>query len=267
MTVYNENSLDSLCAGLAYAVGIDAPCGSAAANKALCEFVDGSFGGKKADRLFMYNPDAVAMWIADKYPGFIKEVTANTSLKLPLCSVMPSVTPVCFATMYSGVQPEIHGIRRYEKPVLTVDTLFDCAIRCNKKVAIVAEADSSIAKIFNDRKMDYYRYPSVPEVNAKASELIVADEYDIIVVYNGNYDEYMHKTGTESAVALAELRANSYAFGEFVKLIGNNWTKHRTLYGFAADHGCHDIDGGCGSHGLDMEEDLNIFHFYGTCGK
>ena len=29
------------------------------------------------------------------------------------------------------------------------------------------------------------------------------------------------------------------------------------------DHGCHEIDGGCGSHGLDMPEDLNIHHFYG----
>jgi hypothetical protein len=28
------------------------------------------------------------------------------------------------------------------------------------------------------------------------------------------------------------------------------------------DHGCHEIDGGCGSHGLDMEEDLNIVHRY-----
>ena len=35
-----------------------------------------------------------------------------------------------------------------------------------------------------------------------------------------------------------------------------------TLVGFCMDHGCHDIDGGCGSHGLDMEEDLNIVHLF-----
>jgi hypothetical protein len=34
------------------------------------------------------------------------------------------------------------------------------------------------------------------------------------------------------------------------------------LMGFAMDHGCHEIDGGCGSHGLAMEEDLNIVHLY-----
>ena len=32
--------------------------------------------------------------------------------------------------------------------------------------------------------------------------------------------------------------------------------------GFAMDHGCHEIDGNCGSHGLDMDEDFNIVHFY-----
>ena len=28
------------------------------------------------------------------------------------------------------------------------------------------------------------------------------------------------------------------------------------------DHGCHEIEGGCGSHGLDMDDDLNIVHAY-----
>ena len=32
--------------------------------------------------------------------------------------------------------------------------------------------------------------------------------------------------------------------------------------GFTMDHGCHEIDGNCGSHGLDMDEDLNIVHLY-----
>ena len=37
---------------------------------------------------------------------------------------------------------------------------------------------------------------------------------------------------------------------------------HDTLIGFAMDHGCHEIDGDLGSHGLDMPEDLNIVHLY-----
>ena len=50
-------------------------------------------------------------------------------------------------------------------------------------------------------------------------------------------------------------------------LIKEYWKGHDTLYGFAMDHGCHLIDGDCGSHGLDMPEDLNICHLYGAQTK
>ena len=88
------------------------------------------------------------------------------------------------------------------------------------------------------------------------------DKYDLYVVYNGNYDSTMHKFGPESIEALGELRHNSRIFASFNHLIKTHWSKHNTLVGFAMDHGCHEIDGGCGSHGLDMDEDLNIVHLY-----
>ena len=88
------------------------------------------------------------------------------------------------------------------------------------------------------------------------------DEYDFIVVYNGNYDTLMHKTGPESVNALAELRTNVRIFNTFSDMIRKNWKKHNTLVGFAMDHGCHEIDDSSGSHGLDMDEDMNIVHLY-----
>ena len=56
-------SLDTLCAALAEAMGIDAPANAAKADARLCEYVNEKFGGERADRIFMYNPDAVAEWI------------------------------------------------------------------------------------------------------------------------------------------------------------------------------------------------------------
>jgi predicted AlkP superfamily pyrophosphatase or phosphodiesterase len=164
--------------------------------------------------------------------------------------------------MYTGAQPEVHGIRAYVKPVITIDTIFDALIRAGKKPAIVSTANDSISMIFLNRPMDYFIYPTVEEVNAKAAELIVKDEYDFIVVYNGNYDSIMHKFGPESPEALSELRANSEAFAMFSALIETHWKHHDTMVGFAMDHGCHEIDGDCGAHGLDMPEDLNIVHRY-----
>lgn len=262
--MYNPISLDTVCAAYAYAMGIEAPAHAEAAAEPLVRLIDEAFAGRKADRVFMYNPDAIAQWVSEKYATYLQKVTDHTQLELPLCSVMPSVTPVCFGTIYTGAQPAVHGIRKYEKPVIKIDTLWDALIRAGKKAAIVADSECSMGKIYLEREMDYYIYDTLEEVNAKAAELIMKDEYDFIAVYNGNYDSTMHKNGTEAPISLAQLVANGQAFATFAELIKNHWKGHDTLIGFAMDHGCHDIDGSCGSHGLDMEEDLNIKHFYGA---
>jgi len=258
----NKYSLDSLCAALCTVMGVEAPAQAAAPCEALTAYADEKLNGAKADRVFMYNPDAIAQWVYEKYPQYMKEAIARTELPVPFCTVMPSVTPVCFGTMYTGAQPDVHGIKAYVKPVISIDTIFDALLRAGKKPAIVCTEGDSLAKIYLEREMDYFFYPTVEEVNAKAAQLIMEDQHDFIVVYNGNYDSVMHKFGTESTEALSELRSNSYAFGQFDALIRNCWKQHNTLVAFSMDHGCHDIDAGCGSHGLDMEEDLNIVHLF-----
>jgi len=190
------------------------------------------------------------------------EVNSITELRVPFCTVMPSVTPVCFGTMYTGAQPAVHGIQKYAKPVITIDTIFDALIRAGKKPVILAYGNCSLSKIFLERKMDYFIFENIEKVNAKAAELILKDEYDFIVIYNGNYDTKMHKFGPESLEALTEIRANSRTFGIFSAMVQEYWKHHNTLMGFAMDHGCHAIDDNSGSHGLDMEEDLNILHMY-----
>lgn len=258
----NELSLDTLCASLAYAMGIQAPECAAAPSLQLNEYVDKSLKGKKADRIFMYNPDAIAEWIYRKYPALFKEMAQWADMELPFRTVMPSVTPVCFGTMYTGAQPEVHGIQAYIKPVITIDTLFDALIRAGKRPVIVADTTSSMASIYKNRDMDYFIYDTIEEVNAKAAELILEDKYDFLAVYNANYDALMHRYGPESVEALSELRANVEAFAMFSVLIKEHWKGHDALVGFAMDHGCHEIDGGCGSHGLEMSEDMDIVHLY-----
>ncbi|MBQ2716615.1 MAG: hypothetical protein IJF21_07435, partial [Clostridia bacterium] len=183
--MYNPNSLDTICGALAYALGIEAPSEAAPANADLTAYIDTVFGGEKADRVIMYNPDAIAEWIYRKYPQLTKGAQARAEIEIPLCSVMPSVTPVCFGTMYTGAQPAVHGIRKYEKPVIKIDSIFDAALRAGKKCAIVSYGKASLSNIFLEREMDYYLFPQggVDAVNAKAAELIMKDEYDLIVIY------------------------------------------------------------------------------------
>ena len=259
---YNPNSLDTLCAALCYAMGIDAPAQAAAANEDLTSYIDEALKGEKTDRIVMYNPDAVAQWIYRKYPQLLRDAVQHAEIEVPLKTVMPSVTPVCFGTMYTGAQPAVHGIQQYAKPVIRIDTIFDALIRAGKKPVIIADNECSIGKIFLERDMDYFLFDTIEEVNAKAAEILLDDQYDFIVIYNGNYDSLMHKFSPEGIEALAELRANAEVFSMFAAIIESHWQQHNTLLGFAMDHGCHEIDGHCGSHGLDMVEDLNITHLY-----
>ena len=117
--------------------------------------------------------------------------------------------------------------------------------------------------IFLERAMDYFICDTVEAVNQKALELIEADKHDLIVVYNGDYDATMHRFAPEGEASLDALNRNIQVFDHLAQAVRCHWASHDTLIGFAPDHGCHEIDGGLGSHGLDMPEDLNILHFYG----
>jgi len=243
-------------------LGVEAPAQSAPAIGAVKRAAEKKFGAAGVDRVLLYNPDAIALWLYQKYTGLFEPAICAADMQLPMLSVMPSVTPVCFASMYTGVMPEIHGIRKYEKPVLKQETLFDALIRAGKKPAIVSTAGDSISTIFLERNMDYFIYDTPEECNQKAMELIEKDEYDLIAFYNGNYDATMHRFAPESKEALDKLAENARVFAALEEAVKKHWAGHRTLLGYCPDHGCHEIDGGLGSHGLDMPEDMNVVHMF-----
>jgi len=261
--MYSKFRITQTAATISEIMGIAAPGSSDEANSIIVNKALSALEANKFDRVLLYNPDAVALWVYQKYTDLFEPVLMRTNIQIPVKSVMPSVTPVCFASMYTGADPEIHGIQKYEKPVLKTDTLFDALIRAGKKPAIVAETGCSIAHIFLEREMDYFIYDTIDEVNNKALELIEKDKYDFIAVYNGNYDSTMHRYAPENPLSLDELKRNSDDFAALVDAVNKYWKDHNTFYGYLPDHGCHEIDGGCGSHGLDMDEDMNIIHMYG----
>ena len=122
-----------------------------------------------------------------------------------------------------------------------------------------------MSKIFRKQDVKHYIQESDEQANIKALELIEEDKYDFLVVYNGNYDTQSHATMPESEEALAALRESIYAFDKLTAATKKYWAKHDTLIGFAPDHGNHKdkIDGRGWTHGSEMEEDINIIHFYG----
>ena len=92
--------------------------------------------------------------------------------------------------------------------------------------------------------------------------MIEKDEHNIIVVYNGNYDAKMHRTGPEAPEALEQLRHNERSYEMLAQAAKKAWAGKPAMSAYLPDNGCHEIDCNLGSHGLEMYEDMNIVHFY-----
>ena len=269
MRTLNQTSLTHYAATIAKAFGVEAPAQAEAPLDWVCDCL-ADYCKAGFDRLFIHNPDAVGMWLHQKYPDAFAPVLRNTQLTIPFQTVMPSVTPVCFGTMYTGAQPAVHGIQKYEKPVIQIDTLFDALARAGKKIALVSTESASMSNIFKGRKMDVYNCTSEGAIVEKALELIIQDRYDVLCVYTYMFDTQDHAYGPEAPETLAALYGQGVIFDYMVSAIRRNWTQHNTLVSFSPDHGVHACPEGSellGDHGTDSPLDLNILHFLGTVVK
>ncbi|NLF93853.1 MAG: hypothetical protein GX564_08190 [Oligosphaeraceae bacterium] len=215
------------------------------------------------EKALVFCPDAIGDVLWEDYPGDFAPLTANSEVRIKCSTVMPSVTPVCFASIFSGAPPEIHGIQAYSKPVLTVETLFDVAAEAGKQVAIVSSNNCSIDKIFRDRKVDYFSLRNA-EMSFEFTKLLLRNsDYDLIISYDGSYDSSLHKTGGRSGESLQAMRTSIARFVELAGLSDAIWGGFNRLLTFTPDHGGHDNpETGRGGHGTDVYDDMVVNHFY-----
>ncbi|MDM7992244.1 MAG: alkaline phosphatase family protein [Candidatus Fermentibacter sp.] len=214
-------------------------------------------------RALVYAPDAIGRVQTRRFPGLRDSILANAPYSFPMRAAFPPKTPVCFAGMFTGAGPGVHGIRRYEKPVLACDTLFYAVIRGGGRAAIVAVEDSSIDMIFRGRDVDYRPEPDDGSVLDSALELIRRDGHDLVVVYQQDYDDLLHRADPFGPEALPALEGHVRAFGLLSEAVREHWAGHPRVSVFAPDHGAHlDAGSGRGDHGLDIPDDMEVEHFW-----
>lgn len=220
-------------------------------------------GGARIERCLVYAPDAIGDHLQAGCPELFAEVARLAPTLAPMRAVFPPKTPVCFASMFTGAPPADHGIRKYERPVLQCDTLFDALVRAGRRVAIVAVAESSIDQIFRGRDLDYFAETDDGDVTARAIALIAADRHEFILAYHQEYDDLLHETTPFSDAAILAFRHHVGAFGELIEAAENSWARHHQMVVFAPDHGAHvDPETLTGTHGDDIPQDMELRHFY-----
>lgn len=231
------------------------------------------------ERVLVYAPDAIGRVFLDSRPELKKRLVAASDVQVELRSMTPPKTPVCFASMFTGALPDVHGIRKYERPVLTCDTLFDALARrdmtelsdnsdrvpnpTRKRVAIVAVKGSSMDIIFRNRPIDYYTEEDDQQVTERALELVRDNKYDFIVAYHQEYDDTVHRTRHDGPEALAAAGRHVETFVRLSQATEEHWAGHNRALLFAPDHGAHfDAAKGRGDHCDDIPEDMDVLHFW-----
>ena len=217
------------------------------------------------EKMLIFCPDAIGEVHRDHCPEIFRPLDTCGDLRLRGTTVMRSVTPICFATIFSGASPIVHGIRDFVKPVLTVETLFDVLAEAGKNVAIVSRDECSIDQIFRGRPVDYYGLRSDEAIERTTVRLVKEDHYDVIVSYMEDFDSYGHHTDVFSPECIRELNSAVRRFSDYAKLIDTYWSRYDRLLTFTPDHGQHrvcDAKGYHGTHRDDVPEDMVVNHYF-----
>ena len=318
----HPTTIASVCPTLCRLLGIEPPA------VCLAPPLELGLAPARVERALVYAADAIGRVFLDYHPDLKKRLTAASDVQVELRAMFPPKTPVCYASMFTGAPPEVHGIRKYERPVLTCDTLFDVLARRDmtaktglsrkmgtvpasvrreplwdcphfrseglspvfatdrvpspaaKKAAIVAVEGCSMAIIFQNRPIDYFIEKDDAAVLARTFALVQADRHELIVSYNQEYDDVLHKLGPESPEAVAAARRHVETFVRLWQATEEHWSKHNRALLFAPDHGAHtvtregrDSDSSVrhsslvtrtcvGDHGEDIPEDMDVLHFW-----
>ena len=216
----------------------------------------------RVQRALLYCPDAFGVHAIKEYPDLANRINRVSTHNLENSAVFPPVTPVCYASIFTGALPARHGITKYERPVLKCDTLFDAFLRAGKKVAIIAVKDCSVDLIFREREIDYFSEIHDMMVMARALKLLEDDQHDLIVVYNQEYDDLLHETQPFSDLAKSALYRHVEQWELLVKSIQKKWDRNY-IAAFLPDHGAHiDPANGFGTHGDDIAEDMLVKHYF-----
>ena len=218
---------------------------------------------RRVDRVLVHAADAIGRVFLDNHPEMKKRLVAASDVQVELRAVMPPKTPVCYASMFTGAPPEVHGVRKYERPVLTCDTLFDALARTGRRAAIVAVRDCSMDIIFRNRQIDYFTEEDDTAVMARTLALLKDDRHDFIVSYNQEYDDTLRRTRHDGPEALAAAGRHVEAFLRLTQATEEHWAGQSRALLFTPDHGAHyDAAKGKSDHGEDIPEDMDVLHFW-----
>jgi predicted AlkP superfamily pyrophosphatase or phosphodiesterase len=199
----------------------------------------------------------VSTWINARIETPALNTLANRRL-LHLRSVMPTITPVNFATMLTGASAGAHTIRDRSEE-LKHETIFDALREKGGSSATAARALSSLGILISPHADE----PGIAESNTDEEVTRIALEalgrgVDLVWVQLLDVDDAGHAYGPQSSRSVAAVKEADAHLREIA--LGAREGGYGLIV--LADHGQHTAvdEGGkvYGSHGTEMDDDIYV---------
>jgi predicted AlkP superfamily pyrophosphatase or phosphodiesterase len=212
-------------------------------------------------RVAVLAPDALGMYAWSLWKSempYLSSLHARNSITLR--SVMPSITPVNFATMVSGTDLAGHGVHS-RKDDFACETLFHVVRKAKGRSAGVG-LDGYTGSELLGRCADISGNAGDGSDDAVADKIIEIADRDgpeFLIAQLGRVDDVFHRYGPSSSSVVPMLKETDVRLARLVE--------HLKPLGYGvvilSDHGQHDvtepsIGGYKGSHGTDRPEDCPV---------
>ena len=190
-------------------------------------------------RVAILAPDALGLFAWNIWKHEMPYLSSlHTGRSLILRSVMPSITPVNFATMVTGTDQKGHGVETFRSE-FNCETLYDCARKARKRsggIGISGYTGCELLGRFADICGDA-RQGDDDDVAATALRIASNDTPDFLIVQLGVVDDVFHEFGPSSLSVVPMLQQTDARLKSMVnqlKMLG---------YGIIilSDHGQHDV--------------------------
>lgn len=206
-----------------------------------------------SERLALLAPDALGMhpWTLwrDEMPYLSSLIDAN---HVVVRAVMPTITPVNFATMLTGGDQSVHAIAT-KADDLACESIFDTLAEAGRRGASVGQEDCTMTALVG-------RYAHIAERLPRFEDDLVADRViriartqqpDFVITQLVTTDDVFHKYMPSSPEVIPYLHQTDDRLKRLVDALVP------LGYGIIilADHGQHDTEKGRGSHGTEADED------------
>ena len=189
----------------------------------------------------------------------------HTQRSLILRAVLPSITPVNFSAMVTGVGLDIHGVKTYKHNFMC-ETLFDTVREAggtSAGVGFEGYTGGELLARFADIDGTTQRGSDL-NIVSKVKAVVTSHEPEFIIAQLGKVDDVFHKYGPSSPEVVPMLRDTDSNLKQLVESLVP------LGYGILilADHGQHDIDDGNiadnkktekkGGHGSESDIDCQV---------